>query len=389
MTKISLFLLLAASVAHADDTALIAAQVKAATVSGSAVTLPCRATSYSITTPIIIPKNLNNTSAKGIVRFLGENNSCVTLTAPNTFPKGRCLIEFDQTKTGRLLGAEIGGITFIEPNVDDVHSWCYRYSAANEPVTVTNVTNERAEGLYIHDNIYMGSNAFTHNHTILEGECFYCRIENNGQNNARGNPIKYETRMMKIDDCYWPSLPFNEACGFYGSILSNNTVVGNRGGYAAIFQGRLANSTLEYSFANGVRGGFLDSIGFDISNSWGAKVSHIGSEGLGDSPDVRVTNTSQSDFEYIGLGVPNDQGFGFGDGFQFINSSHNTLSHVSGSPYVQQAWEAISTATVPLGSLCKIRLDANSHSNTLKDIHFTGNSDVCSINLDNTVEDWK
>lgn len=382
--KLRLLILLAASFVHADDTAMIAAQVKAAVVSGSAVTLPCRATPYSITSPIILPKNLSNTTAKGTVRLLGESNSCVTLTAPNTFPKGRCLVEFDTSHTGRLLGAEIGDITFQEPNVDDVRSICYLYSVASKPITVNNVTNERAEGMYIHDNIYMGSNAFTHYHVSLDGECFYCLVVFNGMNDARGNPIRYDTRMIKIDDCYWPQVPFNEACGFYGSILSNNTVVGNRGGYATIFQGRLANSTLQYSFANGAHGGFLDSIGFDISNSWGAKLSHVGSEGLGDNPEVRVTNTTQSEFEFIGLGVPNDQGFGFGDGMQLINSSHNTVSHISGSPYPEQAWSSLAK-----GVFCKIRLDVNSHQNHLTDIHLTNNKDICSINPDNTVEGWQ
>lgn len=305
--------------------------------------IPCG--SYFISTPIILPRSTSNTLSNQVVNLRGESKHCVTITGTAGFPTGRALIEWDQSASNRTMSQTIQGITFVEPAVDGVGSIHYQYTPTNSPASALNATNERLERLTLRDIEFRGSNGFNPYHFYLEGDCFNCTLENVYWDDARasggafaGANNVYETIGIKTDTCYTSTAPSNETCGFLDGRIINVGHIGNRGGYTELFQGRLNRGVMESAFCNGVRGGLSNSHCYEITNSYQAVFTNISTEGLGGAAEIQCTNSVQLKFYNVGIGAPNNQGFGIGDGMDFVGCSQNQFWSSSANSSAQNAF---------------------------------------------------
>lgn len=344
----------------------IAAAANLGTLSGSPQSaklfIPCGW--YMVSSPIIMTKG-TNTLSNGVVNIEGESKSCVTIQGTAAFPTGHSIIEWDQGSSVRTLAQTISNLTIIEPAVDNTGGIFYQYTPTNTPVTTANATNERMERLTLRDLEFRGSNLYQPYHIYLQGDCFNCTIENVYWDDVRasggafaGANNAYETVGILTDTCYTSSVPSNETCGLLDSRIINIGHIGNRGGYTAAFQGRLNRGVIESAFCNGVRGGFSNSHCFEITNSYQFVMTNISTEGLGGAPEILCTNSVQGKWYNIGIGAPNNSGYGIGDGMDFVGCSQNQVTSTSANNAAQNAWNVQQVITsfsgLTAGSGCSV-----------------------------------
>lgn len=333
-----------------DDIIAITAAVTAATNLGTVggqsqsalLFFPCGW--YMVSTPIILPRG-TSTLSYGIVDVKGETKNCVTIQGTTGFT-GTAIFQWAQTSSVRLLSQTISDITIVEPAVTAVGGIYYQYTPTNTPVTTANATNERMERLVLRNIEFRGNNQYQPWHVYLQGDCFNCTIENvhwddaraSGGNFAGANNV-YDTVGIQIDNCYTSTVPSNETCGFTDSRIVNIGHIGNRGGYTSGFQGRLNRGIIESAFCNGVRGGFSNSYCFAIQNSFQYVMTNVSTEGLGGAPEILCSNSVQGKWYNIGLGAPNNQGFGIGDGMDWNSCSQQQLWSTTANSSAQSAWQ--------------------------------------------------
>lgn len=351
--------------ASTDDITAITAAVTAASNLGTLgsnaqsakLFFPCGW--YMISTPIILPRG-TNTVSNGVVDVEGESKNCVTIQGTGAF-SGSGMFQWAQGSSVRTLSQTITDLTLVEPAVDQTWGIYYKYTATNTPVTTANATNERMERLVLRNIEFRGNNQYQPYHIYLQGDCFNCTIENVYWDDVRasggafsGVNNVYDTVGINIDTCYTSSAPGNETCGFLDSSLVNIGHIGNRGGYTAGFQGRLNRANIESAFCNGVRGGFSNSNCFAITNSYQFVLTNVSTEGFGGAPEILCTNSVQGKWYNIGIGAPNNQGYGIGDGMDWNGCSQNQLWSTTANTSAQNAWfvqqSITSTSGITAGS---------------------------------------
>jgi hypothetical protein len=269
---------------------------------------------------------------------------------------GHAMIETGRTAV-RLVGMSLQDLSFSEPAVQGTmgfHHWMVNAENTSGGTSGGGPVAERIEGGVFRNLIFYGDNGNTPADIYIAGDCEACVIDNVSSDASKGTSDNYETVAVMTDICVNGAMA-NESCGLQIGSMSNITAGGTRGGYVASFQGRFMREDFRSSFSNGLHGGLPNSVCYLFENSIDSVITNVANEGNGEAVQIELVNSRDNYFTQWGLGAPNSQGAGTGNGLVLVNSSDNVFetnepSSIFGSSFLALGGHAILT-------------DSNSHGN--------------------------
>lgn len=292
--------------------------------------------------PIVLPRS--GTPPVGIVHIKGAGRNFSSIRGDDTSPAfdgGRALIEWAQTSAIPAYSQRITGLLLHPAHKQGCRAIHYKLV---EPGDTSGVPKERLQ-IHLEDITIEGTNEFHQEAIYLEGSLYGSTILDVEGNVSRGATPNYDTILLRVDEA--ASVLSNETRGLHFSRVSGLRGVVRKGGYMALFRGRLMMSELTNCVGDGGRNLPV----YDIRNSYASVLRQLATEGRGEKPQYRFQNCVALRGEHIAIGTPNDPGLGIGNGMELIgvtDSTFDTRPAVPASP----TFSALGVKLLRLGETC-------------------------------------
>jgi hypothetical protein len=320
----------------------IAAVVSMSSIYHAGATIEVPPLDMVIQRPIVLPRS--GTPPVGVVHIKGAGRTFSTIRGDDTSPEfdaGRALIEWDDTSAIPTYNQRITGLLLHPAHKHGCRAIHYKL---HEPLDTSGVPKERLQ-IHLEDITIEGSNEFLEEAIYLEGSLYGSTILDIEGNVSRSQTTtsSYDTILLRVDET--AAVLSNETRGLHFSRVSGLRGGVRKGGYLALFRGRLMLSELSDCVGDGGRNLPV----YDIRNSYASALHRLASEGRGEKPQYRFQNCVALRGEHIAIGTPNDAGLGIGNGMELIGVTDSTFDTRPAVP----ATPTFSTRGVKL-----LRLDA-------------------------------
>jgi hypothetical protein len=246
-----------------------------------------------------------------VVKIVGGDKYTSRIVGTADFPSGRALIEWEKVRK-LTWEQKIANLTLELPDVSDVKAIHYHHTGQR---TFDDYRNERLQ-IDLKDLLIKGSNSHHKVLIHLEASVFFSQFHNIIGDNKQGDRPDHDTVLLKTDFKHSSDngeVPLGDTPGISFSSLTNLHSPIRRGGYAQVFRGRLVRCSFSDSFSNGGR----QNPSFEFINCQASHLKNLGTEGLGEKPIIKMTNSIFMQVDQLGLGTPNDvDGSGVGNGLE-------------------------------------------------------------------------
>lgn len=307
---------------------------------------------YRLDSPIVLPRAEQSTHPRSVWLIGASKHSTVLVGSGSGWSSGDACIEWAATAF-RSWDNRIANMTIIAPDVVGTHAV---YFAPTLTSTWAQINAERFN--LVMENVELeGSNQYHSALVRIAGMATHCRFINVWGDPTTGTRA-YDTMLFHFDETPLATSGENnigDDSGCTWGTFQNIWVTPQRGGYCGFFKGRIS-----HSFVGVVEvgvGNYSDPV-LDVNNSVGTVFANLMTEGRGEQPQIKLTDSRYLTFHNLYLGHPNDEGGGVGNGIEFIGCTDCKIDGRVGDDSNMVAFKD--------NSVKMVTLDANSSRNYLR-----------------------
>lgn len=249
---------------------------------------------YYITAPIVLPRT--DSGAKGASWLVGAGPQRAVLWADDTFD-GDAMVVWEAASTGRTRAwnQRISGLGFRMPLVDGVGAIYYTHTLEGSD---EDPTPEKWQGV-IEDCEFLGLNQYHPWCIYLKSNVHSSRFDDLSNDPGQGT-LNYVTYLMKTDK---GDASLIDGHGIHYSSCRNWVSTPRRGGYSAMFTGRMVTTTVN-GWLSGV--GSWEDPQWDLGFSASVDITGGGTEGLSETAQILLTSCFRVNFRATQLGTPGE-----------------------------------------------------------------------------------
>lgn len=313
---------------NANDTAAIQAAIAAAALAGNSdngtgATVYFPSGAYNVRSPLVLPRT--GFTVENVVWLQGDNRNGTWLVGDPSFPANRSIIEWDHTTATRCWNQRISDMTIVCPNVAGTRAIWYQlvgtggdYETFHPERLQLDLFNLQIQA----ENQYHAGGVIR-----IEGGIWFCMWKDLTGDFGSSSPV-YDTLFIEFDSATTTAEGLGgttepgwttDVPGFSYGVMRNVGTIGRRGGKSQLFKGRFVRSLVQQCFANG--GSLTGSTMYDLTNCVANSFDQLGSEGLSEGCQFRLTRGHFNEFSQISIGTPEAAQ----TGLAMVGSTDNTF----------------------------------------------------------------